>query len=506
MMTVPKRNGRGGSDEGAALILTIGLMLVAATIGGSLMLLSQTETYGSYNYKLMTQARYAAESGVHKAVHHLLNGYVPPAAATVSTTFANTVSPVLYSGQPVVLSARSSVSANYPNTATQAAFNTAAHGTLTVGTTTADYAASARLMSIRAIDDYGAATATVIETWEITAEGTVNGTRPATVEVVAVLERHVIRVSMFGLFATGTNCGALVMGGGVITDSYDSTTMTMGPGGTPVTDPSGGNVGTNGNLTLNGTGTIVNGSLSTPRSGVGNCTTTSAALTLTGGSAVNEGIDQMPQPITFPTPALPNPMPPTTNLTINKNSTCASLGLAAPHCTGVDADPATGGLTLNPNGSPLLLGNLNQGSGSHVNLMPGQYHINSASLSGNSTLTTVPVGTDPVVLQVAGVGVTTPIDFTGGTVSNPSFVSSRLQIVYAGTNTLKISGGSSTAMMVYAPNADAQLVGGGSFYGSLLSNTISVSGGTAVHYDRNSPRSFGTAGNFMLSSFSWKKS
>ena len=503
-MTEPRRK-RGGSDEGAALILTIGLMLVAATIGGSLMLLSQTETYGSYNYKLMTQARYAAESGVHKAVHHLLNGYVPPAAATVASTFTTGVSPVLYSGQPVVLSARTGVTANYPNAATQTAFNTAAHGTLNIGTTTADYAASARLLSIRAIDDYGANTSTVIETWEITAEGTVNGTRPATVEVAAVLERHVIRVSMFGLFATGLGCGALEMGGGVVTDSYDSTAMTMNSSGTPITDASGGNVGTNGNLTLNGTNTVVNGSLSTPRSGVGNCTTTSAALTLTGGSAVNEGIDQMPQPITFPPPALPNPMPPTDNMNINKNSTCATLGLAAPQCTGIDADPATGGLTLNPNGAPLILGNLSMGSGSHINLMPGPYHINSASLSGNSTLTTVPVGTDAVVLQVAGVGQTTPIDFTGGTVSNPSFVSSRLQIVYGGTGTLKISGGSSTAMMVYAPAADAELVGGGSFYGSLLSETISVSGGTSVHYDRNAPRNFGTAGNFMLSSFTWKK-
>lgn len=506
MMTMPRHDGHARSDEGMALILTIGLLLVAATVGGSLMVLAQTETYGSYNYKLMTQARYAAESGVHKTVHHFLNAYVPPAAGTVATTFTNNVSPVLYGVQPVVLSARDSVTANYPDAVTADAFEAAAQGTLTIDSSTAAYAASARLLSIRVIDDYGGATQTVVETWEITSEGTVNGTRPATVEVSAVLERHVLMVSMFSLFATGQNCAALSLGGGVVTDSYDSTLITLGPTGTPVTTLSGGNVGTNGNLTLSGTGTIVNGSLSTPRAGVGNCTTTGSALTLTGGSQVNEGIDQLPQPMTFPTPAPPNPMPPTTTVNVNKNSTCATLGLTAPRCTGVDADPATGGLTLNPDGSPLLIGNLNVGSGAKLSLMPGQYHINSASLAGNATLAMVPVGTDPVVLQVAGVGQTTPIDFTGGTISNQTYVSSRLQILYGGTGTLKLSGGSSTAMMVYAPEADAQIVGGSDFYGALLAETISVSGGTAIHHDRQAPKNFGVAGNFVLSSFTWKKS
>jgi hypothetical protein len=60
--------------------------------------------------------------------------------------------------------------------------------------------------------------------------------------------------------------------------------------------------------------------------------------------------------------------------------------------------------------------------------------------------------------------------------------------------------------MLYAPNASANLVGGSSFYGSILSKTIDVSGGTALHYDKHSPDDFGTAGNFMLSAFTWKKS
>ena len=70
---------------------------------------------------------------------------------------------------------------------------------------------------------------------------------------------------------------------------------------------------------------------------------------------------------------------------------------------------------------------------------------------------------------------------------------------------MTVTGGASTSMMVYAPEASAQLVGGADFYGSLLAKFLDVSGGTKVHYDKHSPQDFGTAGNFMLSSFSWKK-
>src|SRR5262249_5178222 len=61
------------SDAGSALVLAMCLLLVASVIGGAMIMLSQTETYSSMNYRSMTQARYAAESGVHKAINYLLN-------------------------------------------------------------------------------------------------------------------------------------------------------------------------------------------------------------------------------------------------------------------------------------------------------------------------------------------------------------------------------------------------------------------------------------------------
>ena len=48
-------------------------MTALSVLGASLMFLSQTETYASLNYRVMSQARYAAEAGVQKAANFLLD-------------------------------------------------------------------------------------------------------------------------------------------------------------------------------------------------------------------------------------------------------------------------------------------------------------------------------------------------------------------------------------------------------------------------------------------------
>ena len=50
-----------------------------SVVAASLMFLSQTETYSSMNYRMMSQARYGAESGIQKATNYLLNTYTSPA-------------------------------------------------------------------------------------------------------------------------------------------------------------------------------------------------------------------------------------------------------------------------------------------------------------------------------------------------------------------------------------------------------------------------------------------
>jgi len=128
-------------------------------------------------------------------------------------------------------------------------------------------------------------------------------------------------------------------------------------------------------------------------------------------------------------------------------------------------------------------------------------NINSITINGNANL--VILGT--VILNVVGSGETTPIDFTGGSVSNSSFDPSTFRVMYAGTDAVKLNGGAHTTAMVYSPNARVSFNGGGDFYGSVVGATIDDTGGARIHYDRRLSAEFWVVGNAMMSSFTWKK-
>src|SRR5678816_130607 len=97
---------RARNERGVALILTLFLVSALSVIAGSLMFLSQTETYASMNYRMMSQARYGAEAGVEKAANFLFDPSKYQKPGTVAgdplTNFDYSGSPVKYNGQPVV--------------------------------------------------------------------------------------------------------------------------------------------------------------------------------------------------------------------------------------------------------------------------------------------------------------------------------------------------------------------------------------------------------------------
>ena len=64
---------KAADEHGVALIMVLIMMGILSVLGASLVLVSQTETWSSQNYRLMTEARYGAESGVHKAANYLMN-------------------------------------------------------------------------------------------------------------------------------------------------------------------------------------------------------------------------------------------------------------------------------------------------------------------------------------------------------------------------------------------------------------------------------------------------
>ena len=142
------------NENGIALVLSLFLMMALSAIAVSLMFLSQTETYSSMNYRLMSQTRYGAESGIQVTVNYLLNSYTPPstAGADLLANYDTTKSPVVCVAgcpnvnQPVVLSGNAEVASNYPVAAVQNAFSAAVQGTLPAGTTTVAFAPSATVL------------------------------------------------------------------------------------------------------------------------------------------------------------------------------------------------------------------------------------------------------------------------------------------------------------------------------------------------------------------------
>ena len=138
-------------QKGSALILVLIMILVLSLSGASLMFLSQSETWSSLNYRMMSQARYGAESGMSLATNFIVNTYTAPAAGGSDplTNYNTTVSPVTYNGQPVVLSSVSGAS-NYPSGSVVTAFQNALSnpGSVAAGGTTVNFNATATLLSM----------------------------------------------------------------------------------------------------------------------------------------------------------------------------------------------------------------------------------------------------------------------------------------------------------------------------------------------------------------------
>ncbi len=481
-----KRN----KERGVALILTLVLVLATSVMAVSLAFISRSEAFSSMNYRLMAQSRHAAEAGTNKAANHLMFSYNKPGTGASSplSDYTLNVTPVAYGGNPVVLSANSNTSSNYPLSTEQTAFDSAAQGSLTAGNTTLNYAASAKLLSMREIIPYRQTTPQTIQTWEITSDGTVTGIQNANVQISAILEQQASPVFAYAAFATDDDCDAITFGGGGVTGSYDSTLVVAG---SVATQGFGGNVGTNGSLSTLGDPTTIHVSLSTPRSGVGNCDSGNVTAWEGQSGNVTGGLVELPQPVVYPTPVVPPPG--TQNLTINQGWNCPSGVFAIAGCS------TSGDDKYLPRGS---YGNIDLTGPAIVHLSAGEYNINSLELVGNSTLV---IDSGPVILNVAGNGIPDSqavITLTADGLVNPSLDPMNLQIVYVGTSLVKLAGGTYASGLVYAPNADYMFVGGSNWYGSVVGAEMFDLGGTNIYHDRQLQTEALVIGNYTLGSFS----
>lgn len=520
------------NERGIAIVMALFLVSALSVLAAGMMFLSQTETYASMNYRMMSQARYAAEAGVHKAANFLLDSTqyaVPGTTADPLTNYDRTVSPVKYNGQPVILSAVSTQASNYPVGSVQTAFNNAAKGTLTAGNATLSYGAYAKLMSMQTFESYGGGQA-VVQTWEITADGTLAGSRPATVEVLATVETPKVVASSYAAFATANTCSAMYFHGNVDVDSYDSS---AGPPGTCTgcsTQSSGGNVGTNGNMEVGGNAVDVMGNLYTPRTGVGSCSNNGTIPALTGKSGTIWGsVVQLPTEVSYPTPTFTT-VPPTTAVTVNSTllsdaaTACSSLGLTSgTNCT-VDAANKT--VTVDGHGAEVTMPSVTVASGFKLVFVghatpPAVVNINAMLGSGDIEIQANMGATnanEAVVIKVSGKNadgteMEYPFDLSemgwkqNATANAASkYDASAFQIVYGGSGRIYMDGGNSqSAATIYAPNASFLLKGTQDLYGSILARTIENEGNASIHYDRRLKKDFYVAGHSMAGTFTWKR-
>jgi hypothetical protein len=401
---------------------------------------------------------------------------------------------VAANGNPVVLSSDPDVPSNYPVAADQNAFAATVQGALNVTNGTVNYNASATLLSMRPIVDAFSGAPITLQTWQISGEGSVAGLAATQVQVEAVIERQISAVFEYAAFATADGCSALSFAGGAEVDSFDSSAPLVG--GTPQVDAYSGNVGSNGNLTGAGATTTLHGSLSTPRSGVGDCTSNNVTAASLNGATVDDGLVALPQQVDYPTP--PTPVPLAGASPFGKNTGCPAniSGGCTPSLNGATLTPAVAGGTI-------TMGNVDLGSQAEVHLNAGTYVINSLNMNANSKII---IDSGPVIFQIAG-DATSPTDvisLTGNGISNTTYNPNNLQFVYGGTKNIKMAGGAEAAALLYAPNATASFSGGADFYGAVIVGQLTATGGASIHYDRNLANTSFTAGNPMMSSFTWR--
>lgn len=515
------------NQKGVALLFAMIFVLVLSVMAASLMFLSQSETWASMNYRLMTQSRYGAEAGLHAAANYLMKTYNPPGTpgGGLITDYNTGVSPVTLAVgiSPIVLGpTMNGLSANYPVSGTLTDFNSATQKSLVAGNTTVNYSVNAELVSMRQVRHCLDATKLTAQLWKLTSHGDVNGVRNAEVEVSALLESHVTPCFNYAGFATGSGCGSISFSGGGSIDSYNSAALTMS-GGTPVTQTYMGNLGSNGNVNT-ATNTVINGTFSSPDQGVGACSSGSVSAlsgnttSVTGCStspticAPAPGLVKLPQTVTYPLPPIPNSVPnPSPNV-----SSSATLSPCITVC------PDGGGGVNNGNYGDISLSGSNtvtfSPSGTNAsNCGPGIYYVNSISLSGNASLTIAPcpgTGTgpgnpavyQPVIINIVGQNQPTVLDLGGNGISNPSFNASLVQFQYNGTGAINIHGNGASSGVIYAPNAAVTLSGNGTIYGAVVGKTLTANGTpVAIHYDRSLQNNLITVGNWTLDTFTWSK-
>ena len=529
------------SERGVALIVALLAILVLSVLGVAIMSTSQSQTWTSLNYRLAAQARYAAETGVQTTMNWLSSASYP------TPTFASytmTTNPVQYSGKAVVLSPVSGAS-NYPDATVVTNYGKVAAGTIP-GVTSASYSTTATLL--RMTSGGGAAWLPgtgggAMQTWQITSTGTIGGVLNATVQVTQTFERTGKPIFQYGLEALGTGCGSITLAGSDYTDSYNSAAGTYAS----QTAGAAGSIATNGNVNL-ASSAKVNGNIAAPNTKVGACPdglTDSGSKNYAGLTAISK----MTAPLPFgcsSTPCYPT-SPAVITTAQNISSGCAGITGCTKSATTDSIYDGGSSKTVNDfTLAPGSYGNITIDGADVVHVSAGTYTINSINFAQDGQFV---VDSGPVIFQLAGncasgcpsesglpsgyskTEVIYGAGFAGlnacapsggkGVIANPdvygketcgpskatfSGIPSNMQIVYGGSDTIRL-GGMPNAAVIYAPGASYYTPGAPvGLYGSIITNNFNDASGSPWHYDTAEQNSVLKLENFIpVGGFSWSK-
>ncbi len=276
--------------------------------------------------------------------------------------------------------------------------------------------------------------------------------------------------------------GGITLNGNVVIDSYNSQNTNYSTGGqyNPAKRKDGGNIATvDSNIvaTVSVGGSVdVFGKVYTgPDDGfsvVGGGTVGSLAWNATN-TGVESGWSQNTLNMSIPDAQLPpggtwSSLPTKTTYTLNGTNYPNSYLLTG---SGNGQYMSSSSLGLSSSEKILIQGNV-------------KLHMNAAlSLSGNSQIL---IGTNSSLTIYAS----SSLDFSGGGVANGAGYATNLMIYGQTNNTsIKLAGGSQFIGVIYAPYAAYTQVGGGStdlnFCGSIVANTVKLSGKSQIHYDES---------------------
>jgi len=265
------------------------------------------------------------------------------------------------------------------------------------------------------------------------------------------------------------------------TDGYDSRNGTYG--GTNVL-PTGGDVGTNGTVSVGGN-SRVGGDLVVYSTPAGSAT--SQVANQSGNAIVNDqviinGIDN-------------NAFVGTPGATAQPGDNVLGMDRGSPPVPGYQPilesqsnPPIDYPAAPSAPAEAVNLGALSVSGNKTIQIPPGNYKVNSISVSGNGKILLVPDAQGnygPVRFFVEGSSSgSNVIQLTGNSIINPSRSPSNLQLWYGGSKNVLVAGNSNFYGVIYAPGADVKITGNGTYFGSFVGNTVTDDGNGYVHFDK----------------------